>query len=234
MRKLLYLLYLAEAALLIWSINRVIVPGQTDAVITAYLAVVVGIISAFIAQTTFHFSLYQQDRASKANAPYVLIVGRRFDLGERKTAWSGEPEFAWEDPPTEKGELPVRYGFLNRGEEVIVRRVYEQYGLFGKRDLKWETLAMTQGTAWRPVSSGRSYREIPYATTEAVRSTPMFSTWLNVLATYGNPIVIWYINPATKDEGKIRILPEELHIASAEFQRKQRHQEEGEGAAAEE
>src|SRR5437660_8300536 len=114
MRKLIYPLYVAEASLVVWSILRASAQGQADVVVTAYLLVAVGALSVLIAQSTFHFSLYQRDQARNLAAPYILLVGRHFGPEDPATG-TGQPEFGWDEVPTHTEPPCVRYGLLNQG-----------------------------------------------------------------------------------------------------------------------
>ena len=222
MHRLLYPLYLSEICLLAWAIHRVLLPHQSDSVITAYLSIMVALISAFIAQMTLHYSLYLKDEARKAESPYLLLVGRRFELSDETTAWHGRPEFDWQPIPLGVENPKVRYGFLNKGEEVVITQVNQKWGWNHHAEAQWETFSMSETTRWMGTGTGRGYNQVPYQTKEAARCTPVLSTWLNVLCDFGKVIEIRYINSRTKDIGKIRLTPESLLVASLEFHKQQR------------
>ncbi len=202
MRRLFYVLYLAEAILIVWCIKRIVGVEQSDVTITAYLSVIVGAISASIAQGTFQFLLYERAQTRKANAPYLLLVGRRFSTPQGDVAAS--PEVSWEELPKDgKKSFKVRYGLLNKGNPVVIERIRQRDGLFRLTEVEWETFEMTKGTRWK-----RSYGRIV--------------TWLNFSATYGRSIEIQYTNPESKDPGRSVIDPESLPIASLNFYRQSR------------
>jgi len=218
-RRLFYVLYLAEAILIVWCIKRIVGVEQSDVTITAYLSVIVGAISASIAQGTFQFLLYERAQTRKANAPYLLLVGRRFSTPQGDVAAS--PEVSWEELPKDgKKSFKVRYGLLNKGNPVVIERIRQRDGLFRLTEVEWETFEMTKGTRWR-----RSYgtgSDMPYEANEILPSTPIFVTWLNFSATYGRSIEIQYTNPESKDPGRSVIDPESLPIASLNFYRQSR------------
>src|SRR5207253_4333486 len=139
--ELIYPLYVAEASLVVWAILRASAQGQADVVVTGYLLVTVGALSVLIAQSTFHFSLYQRDQASNLAAPYVLLIGRRFGAEDPDTG-TGQPEFAWEDVPASTKPLSVRYGLLNQGGEVVVLKIVQSEGLLKRKELRWNAMRL--------------------------------------------------------------------------------------------
>jgi hypothetical protein len=221
MRKLLYPLYVAEVALIVWSILRASTQGQADVVVTGYLLVIVGALSVLIAQSTFHFSLHQRDQARDLAAPYVLLVGRHFGAEDPATG-TGQPEFSWDEVPTYTDRPSVRYGLLNQGGEVVILKIVQSDGLFKRKELRWQSMKLSESTRWRGFGIGRGYREIPYPSKQAVPSTPIFVTWLNVCATFSKPFVIYWANPESKESGKLKIVPEKLPIASLSYHKQQR------------